>query len=1117
MIQGATALEERCLACDALPAPGDDRCASCGSPLAAPQRRVVTILFADLSGYTSLCAHRDPEDVHLLVRPLMNALRRLCQDVGGVVPSIEGDGFMAVFGAQHATEDDPLRALTAAVGMQTLMAERTRSFDTPVPGLRIGLNLGEVVVAPSWEQSGFSLVGDAVNVASRLCDLAEPGELVVASQLIAVLPQGVSWTPVEEVLLRNRDQPVRARRLEMSGLASVPMARTRPSAAVPLVGRADVWRELAGQRAVVVTGDPGVGKSRLVDEWARSQGARLLRGLCASFAGTHTNDVVAQLVRPLDALSGTVVGPTTARRVSRLLGAVVDSTEVDTAEEQREAASELIIALAQAEPLIVVLEDAHWAPSELLHWLSSLIARASDHLRVVCTSRSHVELDVPELHLGPLGDDDVAELVGHLLPGADDALVDALRARAGGVPLVLEQCASLLVEEGLVELFADGARLVDGQDFDRVPTSMRLFVAARLELLEQAQKDVLGAAAVAGDGIAPALLRHLSRRDVSDEIEALVAKGMLAIEMTSEGTRLRWRHAVVRDVVYDSLMLSRRVHIHRNAAEWFSIRLPREGLAGRAWHLEAAVGLSAGRGAPDCSLVSEACHALAMLAHGSLVEDPHLAAGAAERGLALVEGHPQCDLDRLDLDLLLAEASEHVGAAVTALEVAERALHAAAAASDPLGEARASLVLGRVLWPDDPPRARELLARARAVFEERRDVVGVATVDVDLARFGQFSGIREYVAAHEAAFRAAEWAGDFRWSNFMAQLVAVHAYATGREAHTSWSDIVRQGMRPADTAGRGRLALGEALLELHAHDYDLALERARVALELGREARVRHTSVNAAVVGLEAAACSGRLDEGDAYLAQVDALIDERRTQMLTLNRGALAPLLVARRGQHDDADRLLDAAFRANEESGIGENFVRELHTARARLLLDRGRSADALGEADAAVAACRRADEPFVGLRARLLRLAAAVSSRSPVTESMPLQWNARDWGAPHIEGLVARWLELDDLLRGNLPLVTVTLPEAPPGVEGTALDHEVHAFLDQDWDRLLEASTLWRGLGATVWPARPLCWYATVTGDESHLDDARQLLLDAGAPEGLEEQLRAQPMPFRRTLGG
>lgn len=1104
-----------CPACAAAVAPDADRCAACGSPLLAPQRRVVTLLFADLAGYTRLCASLDPEDVHLLVRPLMNGLRKICEDVGGVVPAIEGDGFMAVFGALRASEDDPLRAVTAAVHMQRAMAQRRDAYGDGLPGLRVGVNLGEVLVAPSWEGSGFSLSGDPVNVASRLCGIASPGEVVAASGVVAVLPSRAHWETLGEVEVRNRDDPVHAHRLAWQDAAVGP-SQTRAPSTTPFVGRDAELKALAGHHALVIVGEPGVGKSRLVAEWVAHLAHRTLVAGCPSFAARGAEQVIADLVRPVADLADELLGPTSARRVRRLMGGDVEATEVDAVADQLRAGVELLRAVSAHRPLVVVVEDVHWASREVRELLISLSASADHRLGVVLTTRDTADDALPghRVTLSPLSDTAVDALVGSLLPGADEVLSAALRSRSGGVPLYVEQCAQLLVEDGSVVQTSEGHRLVEADGLRRVPTSMRLFVAARLDLLGAAERSVLEAASVVGDSIRPELLRHLCRRDVGDEVESLLGRGLLSWMASADGPVLRFRHAVVRDVVYDGQLLAVRVDTHRAAAEWFGVRLPREALVGRAAHLEAALALLEGRTSPDCSLVAEAVRALTLLGHGQLTEDPVGAVHAVERGLLLVERHPECGLERLDLDLLLAEGCQVLGRLEESVAAGRRALMEAEQSGDVLGQARACLVLGRAQWTDDADAARHALDRAREHFAVRDDSVGLAQVEVEGALFGHYDGVAALAAATERAFHAAERAGDFRWSNFLAQSVAILAFAEGRPRLQKWLDIARSGIRTSDTAGRGRLVLAEASVDLYAHELDTTIRLARHARDLGTEAGVRHTVVNALVIALEATALAGDLDQAQRYLQECRLLAEASSSPMLALNTTLLAPLVLARLGKHAEAQDGLTIA--SSEVAGQGAAFLRDVRSVQARTLLDSGRFDEARDAVQEAWDACHGMDEPFVALRIRLLHMAASVSARRPTAESYPLQRASRDAGAPAIEGLAARWLELDDLLRGNLPLVTLTLPEAPPGIEGTALDHEVHAFLDQDWDRLLEASALWRGLGATVWPARPLCWYATLTGDESHLDDARQLLLDAGAPEGLEEQLRAQPMLFRRTLG-
>ena len=265
---GAPLLQPTCAGCGQHVHAGEEVCGGCGTPTAQAQRRVVTILFADLSGYTALCHDRDPEEVHLLVRPLMNALRRVCEAHGAMVPSIEGDGFMAAFGARVASEDDPTQALSAAIEMQQLV--RARAVVVPeLPGLHIGVHLGEVVVAPTWEDVGLSLSGDAVNVASRLCDRAGSGEVLASSEVARLSRFGDGWADAAPFHLRGRMEPVTASAYAWAD-GGAELRSPRWGGASPYVRRSSVEQELATALArgenVVLVGEAGVGKSRIVAE-----------------------------------------------------------------------------------------------------------------------------------------------------------------------------------------------------------------------------------------------------------------------------------------------------------------------------------------------------------------------------------------------------------------------------------------------------------------------------------------------------------------------------------------------------------------------------------------------------------------------------------------------------------------------------------------------------------------------------------------------------------------------------------------------------------------------------------------------------------------------------------
>lgn len=1108
-----------CAACGA-PQALQGPCSECGTASFEPQRRVVAVLFADLAGYTRLAASLDPEDVHVLIRPIMNGLRRACTDLGGSVPAIEGDGLMAVFGALRDSEDMAARALSAAVAMQSLVAERRAAYGPDLPALRIGVNLGEVLVAPSWETDGFSVSGDAVNVGSRLCDVAGPDEVLVASALLTAVPSGLRWSEEHRIEVRGRELPVLARQL-MWREGAVPDGRRIPSTTT-LLGRDELLRGMdraAGR--VLLVGEPGVGKTRVAREWAARRhddaGVRVLTAACPSFRAEAQVAAVAELAGavPAEWLAGQ---PEAARRrLRRLRGERVDSAEPDRVEDQVAALVEL---LAQRRgELAVVIDDVHWATPVELQLLTSLLA--VDGLAVVVTSRRDgvPALACPQLDVEPLTVEHSRLVVDQLLPGAPEELVAFLTARAGGVPLYLEQCAHLLLEERTVEMDSGRAVVAHPERLRRVPTVMRLFVTGRLDLLDERERDVLAAASISGEVVVPDLLRHLCRGDVAEVADGLVARGLLQWEASVAGPRLRFRHALVRDVAYESLTRARRVEQHRAAADWYSVRLPAGALAARAAHLEAALELTRGRAAPDCALARDTQMALLAHAHGLVQENPSGSLEVLARVVALLEQYASCELDQLDTQLLLADVHEVLGQHVEAREAAARARGLAVAAQDRHGEAQALLLQGMTFVLSDPERARELLDDAMAAFVELDDAVGQAKVHVAGAYALQGDSLAQIAVAFSAAYDAARRAGDMAMAATAAQTVAFHAFLRGRPYLEEWLDHANALARPDDVGGRSRLLAGRALVELAAMSPAHALVHAQEAAELGSSVGVRQVVSNAVWVATEAAVAIGDLELAEALLERAADHAAARPTSHQRFDVLVATALLRGRQGRPAEADDALEEVSELAVE--LGRAYDRERAWCAAVRACETARWQEAVPLLDHVIEADRAGEQPFLSLRPRLVRLQCQVMAGQRVSfvESDALRRDSREWGAAPVDAISQRWLEVDDLLKGERPAIALQLPPLPDLAEARAVDHLLHGLLDGDDDRLVAAAAEWRSLGVSAWTAVPLVWHAHLTGEDTHLVDAREVLAACGAPDDAETLLRERLRSFvpRRTLGG
>jgi len=616
-------------------------CPSCGHPLHAPgdERRVVTVVFGDLVGFTGLSEGRDPEQVKNVVDRCFAALAEDIRSFGGTLDKVVGDALVALFGAPVAHEDDAERAVRAALQMQRTLASTASSLGIAVE-MRIGVNTGEVLVGALRAGGDYTAMGDVVNTASRLETMAEPGRVVVGPDTYAATSDVFRYEPLGLVQPRGREAGVEA---WIAHEAMVEPGRRLRRRATRLVGRDP---EAALLEHLVVTaferrrptmalllGEAGVGKSRLAEEvMLRVLGhfpARVLSGRAVPYGAANAWWPVAEVIRsacgivPEDSEDQARAKATAA--VADLLGAEPGSDEsirvveallylagmgrsladvaTDRAQDDVARGTRAFIeALAERQPLVITLGDMQWAESMVLSGLEELLGKVRRvPLVVLLTARPEV-LDawrprgghdnLVVLNLEPLDVEASTELLVSLL-GSDPgpAVRDELVERSGGNPLFLEELAALVADD------EGGAGL---RALPALPATLRGIVAARLDALPTRERAVLDDAAVVGRRAPIATLLALggSRGTVHEVLADLAAHDLLVVE---EG-QWEFRSDLVREVVYGMLTKAERARRHATLAQWLD-RLPGaptdELLGERARHWSTAAELDAELGGID--------------------------------------------------------------------------------------------------------------------------------------------------------------------------------------------------------------------------------------------------------------------------------------------------------------------------------------------------------------------------------------------------------------------------------------------------------------------------------------------------------------------------------------
>jgi class 3 adenylate cyclase len=555
------------------------------------ERKLATILFADLVGSTALVGELDPEYARDLLERFYEAMEAEIALGGGTVEKFIGDAVVAVFGAPTAQEDHAERALQTALWM----LERLRELFADRLALRIGVNSGEVVVDRPREGSSFA-TGDAVNVAARLEQAAAPGQVLVGERTAALVGDAFDFGEPHVVEAKGKESGVAAR--ELRGMVAARRPRGGHGLASTFVGRA---RELAWLQQMAVTkeprfallvGEPGLGKTTLVRELqSRLPAGTVFRlGRCVSYGRSVTYSPLADVLR--QELGLREEGPALERLAGREILGLTLGLDVAGELEPRAAALALqdawvrfVSEIGARGPAVIVLEDLHWVTAPLIELLVQVLANATGPLLILGTTRPGREgLPAGEtLVLEPFGDDDAAELIGRELGAPlEAAACDLVVRHAEGNPFFVEELLSDLLDRGLLTRRNGGWALDTGAL--SIPDSIQGVLAARIDLLSPAAKDALQSAAVIGRSFSPAGLAALVGS--AAEVRTLVERGFVR----ATEPELVFKHALTRDVAYGSLPKAERARRHAAYAEWLEGVDATDGRAGAlAYHYAEAV------------------------------------------------------------------------------------------------------------------------------------------------------------------------------------------------------------------------------------------------------------------------------------------------------------------------------------------------------------------------------------------------------------------------------------------------------------------------------------------------------------------------------------------------
>ncbi len=623
-------MEGACPSCGRSVTPGSRFCPNCGSvlPAAAPheERKVVTVVFADVAGFTGLGESLDPEALRSVMGRYFEAMRAQVEQRGGRVEKFIGDAVVAVFGVPSAHEDDVDRALGCALAMRRELDRLNTAFTAERSirlQIRIGVTTGEVLAAAAGRPEEGLVTGDVVTIAARLQEAAETGQVLVAART-AVASRSFAFRSLGERQLKGRSAAVRV--MELVGEA---VRRIGSELAAPLVGREGPLaavqdryaRSLAARAPGLVTiyGEPGVGKSRLASEFAAQVAKseplpQVLRGGCRPPGEAGVYGALGEILK---ASTGILDSDPPASALDRI-GALIDrlvpaASEVERVrtsaalahtigiEDSRHSLSALpprqtryeihrawrrwFEGMAAERPVVAVVEDLHWADPGLLDLLEDVIEHVAGPLFMVCLARPELSTAAPgwgrgpgdplEIVLEPLVTTDAALLVTRLVPARwlPDLVVNRIVARAEGNPFFLEEIVRGLVDRGAIGR-TEGAPTATELAELPIPDTVQAVLAARIDLLDGRDKRCIQAASVAGTSFWPGLLARLVDVDAArlpGILERLEARALIVpqAESSIEGEReYAFKHALTQQVAYDSLPRRERMRAHARTAAW---------------------------------------------------------------------------------------------------------------------------------------------------------------------------------------------------------------------------------------------------------------------------------------------------------------------------------------------------------------------------------------------------------------------------------------------------------------------------------------------------------------------------------------------------------------------
>jgi class 3 adenylate cyclase/tetratricopeptide (TPR) repeat protein len=1133
-----TALAQSCPSCGAPHEAGQKFCAECGSaltsaPVPAPatetpssapaaERRLVSVLFADLVAFTTLSESRDAEEVRELLSRYFDSCRRLIELYGGTVEKFIGDAVMAVWGTPVATEDDAERAVRAALDLVAAVSALGDEVGAPELRARAGVLTGEAAVTLGAEGQGM-VAGDLVNTAARIQSAAEPGSVFVGESTRRSTEQTIVYAEAGTHELKGKEgfTPLWKAQRVVSGLRG---SLKSQGLEAPFVGRDREFRQLKdlfhtsadGRKAhlVSVAGIAGIGKSRLGWEFYKyfdgiAETVYWHRGRCLSYGEGVTYWALADMVRMRCRIAeDEEPGSASSKLHATLEEHILDPEErefleprlahlLGLAEHQARDKQDLFGAwrlfferLADGYPTVLAFEDMQWADESLLDFVEYLLDWSRNHpIFVITLARPELierrptwgagQRSFTSLYLEPLPEEAMEELLAGLVPGLPGGVRSQILERAEGIPLYAVETVRMLLDRGLLVEDGSSYRLTGELDALEVPETLHALIAARLDGLTTDERGLLQDAAVLGKTFTRGAVAALAGADVDVDtlLGALVRKEVLGVQAdprSPEHGQYGFLQDLVRHVAYETLSKRERRARHLAAADYLRYAFADDD--DEVVEVIASHYLAADDAVPDADDAAETRgKAQAMLVRAGERAESLAAAAEAKRyfeqAAALTTGRPEkaALLDRAGEMARRAgdpDAARRLLAQAVDLHEREGDTHAAALVSSRL--AAVERFTGRL---------DEALVRLEQAF----DVISEDEPDEDLALIAGRLAMAYFTAGNlERATERAEQALDLAeaygsWEALALALGAKAWIAHSRGHMEETLALLKQELAVAlehdlvELAGSAYFILSDHCF--HRDRYEDALGYLDDALALARRMGNRPSEWSILAERTYALHMLGCWDEALAVMAE---LTDEQARaggMYLSLLTGPLEIHL--QRGDIVEAQRLFSHFSSLDDSTDVQERVC--YFGATAAIAHADGRTQDALSAG---------------------LHFEEAVQTHG-------ISHQAVEQGL--VEALEAA-LELDD--RAKAEGLLAELETIAPGRRPPFLDAQMHRFrgrLSGDASELETAAQRFREIGIPFWLAVTLLEHAELTGAGALADEACEIFEQLGATPWLERTHR------------